>query len=90
MMTQKAIIDRCKSILDKTSINGFVREPDDFNFLMESFALCPYFDMKTQGQRIKAIQKRQSGIYGTCCFYLIRKYGTCTDISYRKMFRKDP
>lgn len=46
--------------------------------------------MKTQGQRIKAIQKRQSGIYGTCCFYLIRKYGTCTDISYRKMFRKDP
>lgn len=58
-MIQKAIIDRCKSILDKTYINGFVREPDDFNFLMESFALCPYFDMKTQGQRIKAIKKRQ-------------------------------
>lgn len=90
MMTQKAIIDRCKSILDKTSINGFVGEPDDFNFLMESFALCPYFDMKTQGQSIKAIQKRQSGIYRTCCFYLIREDDTCTDISYRKMFRKDP
>ena len=90
MMTQKAIKYRCKSILDKTSINGFIREPDDFNFLMESFAQCPYFDMKTQEQRIKAIQKRQSGIYGTCCFYLIREDGTCTDISYRKMFRKDP
>lgn len=90
MMTQKAIIDRCMSILKKTSINGFVREPDDFNFLMESFALCPYFDMKTQGQRIKAIQKRRSEIYGTCCFYLIREDDTCTDISYRKMFRKDP
>ena len=89
-MTQTAIIARCRSILNKTSVNGFVREPDDFNFLMESFALCPYFDMKTQGQRIKAIQKRQSGIYGTCCFYLIREDGTCTDISYRKMFRKDP
>ena len=89
-MTQKAIIDRCKSILDKTSINGSVTDPDDFKFLMESFAQCPYFDMKTQGQRIKAIQKRQSGIYGTCCFYLIREDGTCTDISYRKMFRKDP
>lgn len=89
-MTQKAIIDRCMSILKKTSIDGFVREPDDFNFLMESFALCPYFDMKTQGQRIKAIQKRRSEIYGTCCFYLIREDDTCTDISYRKMFRKDP
>ena len=90
MMTQKAIKYRCKSILDKTSINGFIREPDDFNFLMESFAQCPYFDMKTQGQRIKAIQKRQSGIYRTCCFYLIREDGTCTDISYTKMFRVDP
>ena len=89
-MTQKTIIERCRSILNKTPVNGFVREADDFNFLMKSFALCPYFDMKTQGQKIKEIQKRQSGIYGTCCFYLIREDGTCTDISYRKMFRKDP
>lgn len=89
-MTQKAIIDGCKAILDKTPINGYVSDLDDFQFLMESFELCPYFDMKTQGQRITAIQKRQSGMYGTCCFYLIREDGTCTDISYRKMFRKDP
>ena len=89
-MTQKAIIDRCKSILDKTSIDGFVTDPDDFKFLMESFAQCPYFDMKTQGQEIKKILKKKSGIYGTYCFYLERYDGTCTDISYRKMFRKDP
>ena len=89
-MTQKAIIDRCKSILDKTSINGSVTDPDDFKFLMESFAQCPYFDMKTQGQEIIEIQKKKSGIYGTCFFYLKRSDGTCTDISYRKMFRKDP
>ena len=89
-MTQKAIIDRCKSILDKTSINGSVTDPDDFKFLMESFAQCPYFDMKTQGQEIKKILKKKSGIYGTCFFYLKRSDGTCTDISYRKMFRKDP
>lgn len=88
-MTQKAIIERCRSILNKTSVNGLVSEPEDFNFLMESFALCPYFDMKTQEKKIIAIQKRQSGIYGTCCFYLIREDNTCTDISYSKMFRKD-
>lgn len=88
-MTQKEITDRCKSILAKTPVNGFVKDTEDFNFLLESFALCPYFDMKTQGQRIKAIQKRKTGSYGTCCFYLIREDGSCTDISYTKMFRKD-
>ena len=88
-MTQKEITDRCKSILAKTPVNRFVKDTEDFNFLLESFALCPYFDMKTQGQRIKAIQKRKTGSYGTCCFYLIREDGSCTDISYTKMFRKD-
>ena len=89
-MTQKEITERCKSILGKTPIDGYVDDIEDFNFLLESFALCPYFDMKTQGQRIKAIQKRKTGSYGTCCFYLIREDGSCTDISYTKMFRKDP
>lgn len=89
-MTQKEITERCKSILGKTPIDGYVDDIKDFNFLLESFALCPYFDMKTQGQRIKAIQKRKTGSYGTCCFYLIREDGSCTDISYTKMFRKDP
>ena len=59
-MTQKEITDRCKSILGKTPIDGYVDDIEDFNFLLESFALCPYFDMKTQGQRIKAIQKRKT------------------------------
>lgn len=88
-MTQKAIVDRCKSILAKTPVDGFVKDTEDYNFLLESFALCPYFDMKTQGQSLKAIQKRRTGSYGTCCFYLIREDGSCTDISYTKMFRKD-
>ena len=89
-MIQKEITERCKSILGKTPIDGYVDDIKDFNFLLESFALYPYFDMKTQGQRIKAIQKRKTGSYGTCCFYLIREDGSCTDISYTKMFRKDP
>lgn len=89
-MTKKAIIERCKSILDKTPVGGFVKDIEDFNFLLGSFALCPYFDMKAQGQKIKAIQKRKSGSYGTCCFYLIREDGSSTDISYTKMFRVDP
>lgn len=89
-MTKAAIKERCKSILDKTPIGEFVKDIEDFNFLLESFALCPYFDMKAQGQKITAIQRRKSGSYGTSCFYLIREDGSSTDISYTKMFRKDP
>ncbi|WP_317346173.1 DUF3223 domain-containing protein [Phocaeicola plebeius] len=89
-MTQKAIIKKCREILNKTAVDGFVVDSEDFKYLLAAFAKCPYFEMKTQGQKIKAIQKRKSGSYGTCCFFLIREDGSSTDISYTKMFRRDP
>ena len=67
-MTKKAIIERCKSILDKTPVGGFVKDIEDFNFLLGSFALCPYFDMKAQGQKIKAIQKKEIRIVWNMLF----------------------
>ena len=89
-MTQKEIIDKCKLILQNTKIDGFVENQEDFNFLLFAFGKSLYYEMKTQGKKIKAIQKKRSHNYGTCCFYLIRSDGSQTDISYSKIFRKDP
>lgn len=89
-MTQKEIKDKCKSILGSIPNNGYVEKYEDFKFLLEAFALCPYYEMKTTGQKIVRIQKRSSGSYNTSCFFLIREDGTMTDISYSKMFRRNP
>ena len=88
-MTQKEIKSRCKQILDITPINGNVLSCEDFNFLIWAFSQSPYYEMKTQGQQIIAIQKRKSGTYNTSCFFLVRADGSSSDISYCKIFRKD-
>ena len=90
IVTQKEIKNKCKFILGSIPNNEYVENSEDFKFLLEAFALCPYYEMKTKGQRIVRIQKRSSGSYNTSCFFLIREDGTMTDISYSKMFRKNP
>lgn len=89
-MTQEERKEKCRDILKKTPVNESVKDSNDFNFLLESFALSSYFEMKTKGQKIIDIQKRKTGSFGTFCYYLIREDGTCTDISFTKIFRKDP
>ncbi len=89
-MTQKEITNRCKLILNKTPFNQSIESKEDFEFLLYAFSLSPYFEMKTQGQRIVDFQKRNSKTFNTPCFFLMREDGSCTDISYSKIFRKAP
>lgn len=91
-MSNARRIKRCSQILNSLKDNDFVENKSDFDFLLETFALGPYFEMKTQGQKIVKIQRRATSNkhYHTPCFFLIRADGTATDISYTKLFRKDP
>lgn len=88
-MTQKEIKERCRRILYSVPRNGKVLDTVDFHFLMQVFALSPYYELKTQGKKIVGIERRDAGFYGSTCFYLIREDGSYTDISFTKIFRVD-
>ena len=60
------------------------------DFILEAFKSAPYYEEKTKGQQIVKVVKKKSGNYGTSCFFIYREDGTSTDISFTKMFRKDP
>ena len=76
-------------ILNSVSVNSEV-QGNDLDFVREAFRTAPYYEEKVKGQRIIKVVKRESGSYGTHCFFIYREDGTCTDFSYTKMYVEDP
>lgn len=87
--TATSIIKELSNILKRTRLDSEVEE-SDLDFVLEAFKAAPYYEEKTRGQQIVKVVKRKSGSYGTSCFFIYREDGTYTDISFTKMFRKDP
>ena len=90
LMSQKEIINECRKILNSLQLGQYVENDADFNFLSDAFSKARYYAFKTQNRRIVRIQKRASGNYGTCCFFIELDNGRITDFSYSKMFSKNP
>lgn len=84
------MIEDCRRILRSLKDYEYVESAEDFDLLISIFSLAPYWELKTRGQEIARIQRRPTGIYGSSGFYLIRTDGSNTDISFNKIFRKDP
>ena len=87
--TATSIIEEASTILIRTRLNSEVQGAD-LDFILEAFKSAPYYEEKTKGQQIVKVVKKKSGNYGTSCFFIYREDGTSTDISFTKMFRKDP
>ena len=87
--TATSIIEEVSTILKRTRLNSEVQGAD-LDFILEAFKSAPYYEEKTKGQQIVKVVKKKSGNYGTSCFFIYREDGTSTDISFTKMFRKDP
>lgn len=83
-----SIIEKLRYILKKTDINSEI-QGTDLEFVLEAFRAAPYYEEKVKGQRIIKVVKRESGSYGTHCFFIYREDGTCTDFSYTKMYAKN-
>ena len=83
-MTHKEIIAECRRILNKTTPKSAVT-PQEFSFLVSVFSKVPYWQDKTLGLDIVNIHKN-TGSYGTYCFWLERSDGTMVDFSFSKMF----
>lgn len=85
-MTHKEIIAECRRILNKTAPKAAVN-PQEFSFLVSVFSNVPYWKDKTLGLEIVNIHKN-TGSYGTYCFWLERSDGTMVDFSFSKMFNR--
>ena len=88
-LSATSIEEKLRNILKKTDVNSEIQGAD-LEFVLEAFKAAPYYEEKTKGLPIVKVVKKDSGYYGTHCFYIYREDGTSTDISITKMFRKDP
>ena len=88
-LSESYIKKELRRILNSVSVNSEV-QGTDLDFVLEAFKAARYYEEKTRGQQIVKVVKRKSGSYGTSCFFIYREDGTYTDISFTKMFRKDP
>lgn len=88
-LSAHAIRERLRLILKNTQLNSEVQE-SDLEFVREAFKTARYYEEKTKGMSIVKVVKKESGSYGTFCFFIYREDGTSTDFSYSKMHTKDP
>ena len=87
--TANSIKEELRKILKRTPLNSEV-QGTDLEFVLKAFSTAPYYEEKVKGLRIIKVVKRESGSYGTHCFFIYREDGTCTDFSYTKMYTNDP
>lgn len=79
-MTRRELTNKCREIRDNNKWKTLNEE--DFNFLMTE--IFPYHDKweEKKGCGVKSIIVRITEPYKNFGFYLVRKDGTMTDISY--------
>ena len=81
-ITKKSLIDRCREILYK--YNDKVTNPDDYNFLIELFNKHPNHTQKIGAGIDYIYVKPNKDFPSTRCFYIYRKDGSFTDISFNE------
>lgn len=79
-MTKKEKTARCREILYKNPFGGRVDDIDSEFLMNEVFCNHPEFERKV-GVGVDFIEVNSDG-YGGMCFWLVRKDGTTTDISF--------
>lgn len=78
--SQKALLDNCKTILNKYKIDSIV-SIEDKNFLLELLKRHDEFEIKV-GVGIDNIIVKKAPKFNNKCFFIIRKDGSITDFSY--------
>jgi hypothetical protein len=77
--TKAAILERCRAILKQTADGGLI-PTEDLPFLLELFQYHDEWATKSEGGIVSvAVRKTEQG---TRCFDLVRRDGTCEDISF--------
>lgn len=80
-MTKTKRKEACKAILNKYPLNSIINDQSDIDFLLSVFEKHPEWDIKA-GIGFESIKIRVANVYKTRCFYIVRKDGSSTDISY--------
>jgi hypothetical protein len=77
--TKTAILDRCRAILKRTADGGLI-PTEDLPFLLELFQCHDEWATKSASGVLSVAARRTE--QGTRCFDLVRRDGTCEDISF--------